>query len=482
MKYDGSSWVLVGVDGFSAGDAQFTTIAIDGTGTPYVAYGDIAHGGKITVMKYSGGVWAAVGTPGFSTGEAGNTSIVIGPGDTLYVAYQDYGTSYKACVKKFDGTSWVDVGSPGFSPSTAASVVVAINSSGTPYVAYADGVGAQVSVMAYSGGAWAYVGSPDFTDSSSNYVSLALDVSGTPYVYYTDQSTAVQKGTVMKYDGTNWVTVGSAAFTPVSAQYAGLAINPASAPCVVFSNFDSGYKAGMMVFTAGLAPVTGADTMCMGMTYTLSDFTTGGTWSSANTAVATVGSSGTVTPVATGTTDIYYTAGTMSVISPVTVDPPLNPGVITGNYILCDFGMPYTDTVAGGVWGLTDTFIAHINDSGIARAIFVGSFDTITYTITEACGSATAVFPVATEPCEGKVNIVVNDQILTLYPNPATTELTISATENISGVVITDLLGRTVYNWQFAVGSLQVNVDVAELPKGVYMVKINGEVRKFVKE
>ena len=80
------------------------------------------------------------------------------------------------------------------------------------------------------------------------------------------------------------------------------------------------------------------------------------------------------------------------------------------------------------------------------------------------------------------MNIVVNDQILTLYPNPATTELTISATENISGVVITDLLGRTVYNWQFAVGSLQVNVDVAELHKGVYMVKINGEVRKFVKE
>ncbi len=68
-----------------------------------------------------------------------------------------------------------------------------------------------------------------------------------------------------------------------------------------------------------------------------------------------------------------------------------------------------------------------------------------------------------------------------LHPNPATSSLSISASEKINSVVISNLMGQTVYQNQY--DSQQVHLDVAQLPVGVYFVRINGtEVRRFVKQ
>jgi hypothetical protein len=44
-------WQTVGMAGFSAGKARYTSLAIDSTGSPYVAYGDDGNSGKATVMR-----------------------------------------------------------------------------------------------------------------------------------------------------------------------------------------------------------------------------------------------------------------------------------------------------------------------------------------------------------------------------------------------------------------------------------------------
>ena len=70
---------------------------------------------------------------------------------------------------------------------------------------------------------------------------------------------------------------------------------------------------------------------------------------------------------------------------------------------------------------------------------------------------------------------------LSIYPNPTTTSLTITFSDKITSVAITNLIGQTVYSNYYH--NEQVQVDVADLSKGMYLVRINGtEVRRFVKE
>ncbi len=70
---------------------------------------------------------------------------------------------------------------------------------------------------------------------------------------------------------------------------------------------------------------------------------------------------------------------------------------------------------------------------------------------------------------------------VSVYPNPAQDELTISCVNKITSVTITDLMGKTVSDHCFS--SSLVQVAVSELTPGIYFVKINGtQVRKFIKQ
>ncbi|WP_261808006.1 fibronectin type III domain-containing protein [Paenibacillus sp. N3.4] len=135
------SWQLAGSAGFSAGAANYTSIAIDSSGTPYVVYEDYGNSYKATVKKYNGSSWVTVGSAGFSAGTANFTSIAIDSSSGTpypYVVYQDSGNSNKATVMKYNGSSWVTVGSAGFSAGSAHYTSIAIDSSGTPYVVSQD--------------------------------------------------------------------------------------------------------------------------------------------------------------------------------------------------------------------------------------------------------------------------------------------------------------------------------------------------------
>ena len=151
MKYNGTSWATVGTAGFSADTAYTTSIAIDGSGTPYVAYVDAGDSDRATVMKYNGTSWVTVGTAGFSAGKANYTSIAIDGSGIPYVAYEDAGNSNKATVMKYNGTSWDTVGTAGFSAAAALNTSVAIAPNGIPVVAYEDdGNYDEATVMKYS--------------------------------------------------------------------------------------------------------------------------------------------------------------------------------------------------------------------------------------------------------------------------------------------------------------------------------------------
>ena len=65
----------------------------------------------------------------------------------------------------------------------------------------------------------------------------------------------------------------------------------------------------------------------------------------------------------------------------------------------------------------------------------------------------------------------------TLYPNPATSTVTIrfeSMPKDPVGITITDLEGRTVLQKSIGSGTLQSSLDVSTIPSGLYLVRLTG--------
>jgi hypothetical protein len=139
------------------------------------------------------------------------------------------------------------------------------------------------------------------------------------------------------------------------------------------------------------APIAGTFTVCVGANTALTDATPGGTWSSGNTAVATVNvATGVVAGISGGTSIITYHAGTGNVTATVTVTPLPVAGTITGGTGVC-IGLTTTlaDGSPGGVWSSSNTAQATISAAGVVTGIAAGT-TLISYTVSNACGSATA--------------------------------------------------------------------------------------------
>ncbi len=137
-------------------------------------------------------------------------------------------------------------------------------------------------------------------------------------------------------------------------------------------------------------------TVCVGATTTLTDITTGGTWSGGITTIATV-SGGVVTGVGTGTATITYTALGKTTTATVTVNPLPAVVAMTGATSVCAGATAtLTDATAGGVWSSGSTTIATVT-GGTVTGVTAGT-TTISYTLTNTCGSATATKTITVNP------------------------------------------------------------------------------------
>lgn len=146
--------------------------------------------------------------------------------------------------------------------------------------------------------------------------------------------------------------------------------------------------------------ISGGSSLCPGTSISLSTTGSGGTWSSSNTALATVDGSGNVYAIAAGPVTISYSVtnscGTANATHPVTVNPAASAGTISGSAFVCiGTSSSLTSTVAGGTWSSSNTAIITVSPSGgVATGVAVGTAD-ITYTATNSCGTATAVYPMS---------------------------------------------------------------------------------------
>ncbi len=139
--------------------------------------------------------------------------------------------------------------------------------------------------------------------------------------------------------------------------------------------------------------ITGSSVACVGGTLTLTEASTGGSWSSSNNSIATVDAGGIVYGVATGSVTISYTITNSCGTDAATLDIAVNttPTVtpISGLSSVCAAdSITLTDASAGGTWTSSAAAVATVGSTtGVVYGVAAGTA-TITYTITNACGSA----------------------------------------------------------------------------------------------
>ncbi len=250
--------------------------------------------------------------------------------------------------------------------------------------------------------------------------------------------------------------------------------------------------------TTPLPPIEGPATVCLDSNITLTDSIPGGVWSSGNPAVAGIGSSsGIVSGGSPGVDTITYRLGLKFVTTVITVNPlPLLSSTLTPPS-LCDtafFDYTPTSLTPGTIFSWSRSALTGISNpanSGIGNPheLLTDTTSgpvTVTYVYTLDAGGCnnTQNVIVIIEPCNPSLMIIPassKNQSISIHPNPVTTTLTLSSQTKIISVTITDLPGKIVFSKSF--NSQQVEINVNNLPSGVYLLKINNIfVRKFIKE
>jgi hypothetical protein len=267
MKFEGSGWVPVGSAGFSPDNASEVSLVIDRSHKPYVLYeysDPVSDENNLAVMRYDGGNWDYVGAADFTEGEAYDSSLALDGNGTPYVAFLDVANADKATVMKFDGNSWVTVGSAGFSENFVGEYTdIAIDGNGTPYLVYEDGDDRKATVMKFDGSSWVIVGTPGFSAGEAHVPSIAIDSEGNPFVAYGDYA-ASEKLTVMMYDGISWVTVDAVGITEGYIFTPSLAIDGNDCALVVYEDWGNDGKASVLKTIDGFKYEVAENTTAIG--------------------------------------------------------------------------------------------------------------------------------------------------------------------------------------------------------------------------
>ena len=235
--------------------------------------------------------------------------------------------------------------------------------------------------------------------------------------------------------------------------------------------------------------ISGATFICAGTPVTLSDGTGGGSWSSSNTAVATIGAtSGVVTGVATGTTMITYTVTNICGTDRATVTDTIlalpGAGTITGSDSVCEGNtITVSDALPGGVWSSSNTLVATVS-AGVVTGVSAGSA-IISYNIVTPCGTASATMTVvvkARASCNVFVQSLPGEQGFRVFPNPSAGQFIVEVPELHSAAVITimDMLGKVIErrNTDGSVAQ-QVHFNLSSFSRGSYIVKVNAGTKTF---
>ena len=288
---------------------------------------------------------------------------------------------------------------------------------------------------------------------------LPVAVSGTLVVcnlYSTSLSDASTGGT--------WSSVAPLIATVGSAS--GVVTGVAPGIDSVYYTLPTGCTIGVQVTVNALpAPISGTLVVCSGYTTTLSDGSSLGTWSSANTSIATITSGGVVTGVAGGTDTISYTftATGCPAVAVVTVNAT-PPAITAASFNVC-YGatISLSDATSGGTWSSANTSVATVDGSGNVTGISATlAITTITYTIpTTGCYvvHSVTVNPLP-QPITGTFGICAGStsDLSDITPGGSwsSSNIPVATVGGLTGIVSGISSGNAVITYTSASGCIQV--------------------------
>ena len=228
-----------------------------------------------------------------------------------------------------------------------------------------------------------------------------------------------------------------------------------------------------VVITVNPVPtaITGAGSICVGSTLTLSDGVGGGAWSSITPTVATVVStSGLVTGMSSGTTLISYTAGGCAATTTVTVIAA--PGPISGPTHVCvGLSITETDPTIGGIWTSSNPSVASVvPGTGVVSGIASGTI-VISYALGTGCYS---IYTVIVNPvsqilgtpivCAGQTTVLYDTTLGGTWSSSAPGIALVST----SGVVTGNIAGVATISYLLPTGcSATQTVTVYPVPSAI---------------
>jgi uncharacterized protein YjdB len=296
------------------------------------------------------------------------------------------------------------------------------------------------------------------------------------------------------------VTPGGTWYTPnitiASVSSAGIVTGVGAGTAIVSYNTHNGcgYTNVTTVITVNPIPVvagtTGLSNVCTGSSITLANPTSGGTWSSSNTAIATVGSTGIVSGIAPGTVTISYSitngCGTVSATKVINVQVMF--ATIYGSLATSSSAHDGCAllTVVGGVAPYTYMWSNGATTQNLT-GLAIGDYSVL---VTDSNGdTATAHVLISYIGARGAVaSDVVSEVMHGAHPNPFVTTSIIRFNLPVSGIAIIDVFSAatgakvaTIFNDHVNAGEeYTATINGSEIPSGMYIYRIATEGNAYI--
>ncbi|MBL7690624.1 MAG: Ig-like domain-containing protein [Flavipsychrobacter sp.] len=457
---------------YSTGTGCYRTIVVT-VGLPAISGpSHVCVGSGITLSHpATGGTWTVSNTSlaNIGTTSGSLTGLAIGTVQVTYTTstgcFQTRSVTIQNIPISISGPSLVCVGANATLTSTTGgswtsgnTSVATINASTGTY----SGVSAGTTNITYTIG-----GCSNTTAVTVN--PIPANISGSLAVC-TGNTTTLSNST----SGGTWSSSNTSKATIGSTT--GVVTGVASGTSVISYTLTTGCRITATV-SVGVLPavITGLSSLCVGNTTSLASTTTGGSWSSSNTSIASTGtnvsSTTIITGIATGTSTITYTTTGCVRTSVITVNPA--PDAITGATTICSGSTStLSSATTGGTWSGSSGTIASVSSSGVVTGVSTGTA-TITYKTAPACYTSTNVTVTAAPAAiAGSGNGCMGQSTYVSHPIAGGTwsssNIAVATINGTSGMVTGITTGSTTITYAISAGCFKT--------RGFYVYAVPGAI------